>query len=162
MTYDLHQLCDLTDVTPRTVRYYIQQGLLPSPGASGPGAHYTEAHLHRLNLIRKLQKEHLPLAEIRDRLEELDDNEVARAARSASSAARASAGDYVRNLLHDVTRSSPPRAPDPPAYASDRSTWERIRLDRDVELHVRRPLSRVQNKQVDALIAAARQLFETP
>jgi DNA-binding transcriptional MerR regulator len=37
-TYDLAELCDLADVTPRTVRYYVQQGLLPSPGARGPGA----------------------------------------------------------------------------------------------------------------------------
>ena len=162
MTYDLQQLCDLTGVTPRTVRYYIQQGLLPSPGASGPGAHYTDAHLHRLNLIRKLQKEHLPLAEIRDRIESLDDATVARAASASSAKPRGSAADYVRSVLGESARGAPLRSPDVPTSSSDRSTWERIRIDRDVEIHVRRPLSRNQNKQVEELIAAARHIFGTP
>ena len=64
-TYDLQELCTEAGVTPRTVRYYIQQGLLQEPEARGPGAHYTEEHLDRLLLIKRLQKEHLPLAEIR-------------------------------------------------------------------------------------------------
>ena len=66
--YSLQDLADLADVTPRTIRYYVAQGLLPSPGRVGPGAHYTDGHLARLRLIRRLQREHLPLAEIRARL----------------------------------------------------------------------------------------------
>lgn len=162
MTYTLQQLCDLTGVTPRTVRYYISQGLLPSPGASGPGAHYTDAHFHRLNLIRKLQKDHLPLAEIRERLESLDDAAVVRASSRSAAKPRGSAADYVRNVLGESARKAPAQPPDVPQPSSDRSTWERIRLDRDVEIHVRRPLSRIQNKQVEELIAAARHIFETP
>jgi hypothetical protein len=42
---------------------------------------------------------------------------------------------------------------------STRSTWERIPLASDVELHVRRPLSREQNRQVERLLEAARDLF---
>src|SRR5215510_6434822 len=68
----LNDLCQQADVTARTVRYYIQQGLLPSPGL-GSGARYGSAHLTRLRVIRRLQREHLPLAEIRRRLESLDD-----------------------------------------------------------------------------------------
>jgi hypothetical protein len=41
-----------------------------------------------------------------------------------------------------------------------RSHWERISLDPDVELHVRRPLTRTANKRVERLITIARQLFE--
>jgi hypothetical protein len=40
-----------------------------------------------------------------------------------------------------------------------RSTWERIPLAPDVELHVRRPLSRSHNRLVDRLIDHARHLF---
>jgi hypothetical protein len=40
-----------------------------------------------------------------------------------------------------------------------RSTWDRIPLAPDVELHIRRPLSREQNRQVERLIEAARDLF---
>ena len=75
--YSLTELADLAGVTPRTVRYYMSQGLLPSSGTSGPGAKYDDAHLVRLRLVRKLQREHLPLAEIRQRLAGLDDATIA-------------------------------------------------------------------------------------
>jgi DNA-binding transcriptional MerR regulator len=170
LVYDLAELSDLARVTPRTVRYYIQQGLLRAPGATGPGAKYGEGHLNRLRLIRRLQQTHLPLAEIRRRLEKLSDQEVgellaedlrvsgARIGRSESAA------DYARGLLSAMVapgsaplRSSAP-APTPPA--ADRSQWERISLTPDLELHVRRPLSREHNKLVERLLAYVRRLLE--
>ena len=74
--YSLTELADLAGVTPRTVRYYLAQGLLPAVGQSGPGSKYDDGHLARLRVIRRLQAEHLPLAEIRRRLETLDDGEI--------------------------------------------------------------------------------------
>jgi hypothetical protein len=47
-----------------------------------------------------------------------------------------------------------------PAPAPDRSQWERVSLAPDVELHIRRPLTRQQNKRVDRLIAIGRELLE--
>ena len=41
-----------------------------------------------------------------------------------------------------------------------RAQWDRITLAPDVELHVRRPLTREQNRQVERLIDAARDIFE--
>jgi len=57
----------------------------------------------------------------------------------------------------DLTEPGPP---EPPTPTPDRSQWDRIGLAPDIELHVRRPLSRVQNKQVERLIALARQILE--
>ena len=74
--YTIGDLSRLADVTPRTVRYYLAQGLLPSPEPAGPATRYGEGHLARLRLIRRLQRDHLPLAEIRLRLERLRDEEV--------------------------------------------------------------------------------------
>lgn len=59
----------------------------------------------------------------------------------------------------------PAPAPGPaPTSASEpepeRAQWERITLDPDVELHIRRPLTRQQNKRVERLISIARQLLE--
>jgi hypothetical protein len=51
--YYINHLCDISGVTPRTVYYYVQQGLLPPPGARGPGARYDRRHLLRLQLIGK-------------------------------------------------------------------------------------------------------------
>jgi DNA-binding transcriptional MerR regulator len=81
--YTLTDLARLADVTPRTVRYYVHRGLLPSPEAAGPATRYGDGHLLRLRLIRLLQREHLPLAEIRTRLERMNDGEVETALRGA-------------------------------------------------------------------------------
>ena len=75
--YSLAELARVTGVTPRTVRYYIAQGLLPGANEVGPGASYDADHLARLRLIRELQRQHLPLAEIRTRLAGLRPAEVA-------------------------------------------------------------------------------------
>ncbi len=99
--YSLTELADLAGVTPRTVRYYMSQGLLPSSGSSGPGAKYDDAHLGRLRLVRKLQREHLPLAEIRQRLAGLDDAAIATLADQPPEVAdpQDSALDYIRRVL---------------------------------------------------------------
>jgi len=98
--YSLQDLVDLGGVTPRTIRYYIAQGLLPSPGKAGPGTTYTDGHLNRLRLIKRLQREHLPLAEIRSRVASLDDATVAALVEAPPSEPPAgSAIDYIRGVL---------------------------------------------------------------
>jgi len=256
--FTLTELAQRSRVTPRTVHFYIQQGLLKPAGSPGPGAKYDEGHIARLRLIRRLQREHLPLAEIRKRLDGMDD-EMVRAAVYETSAAEAaapepaappadepaSALDYVRLLLSrdrssawrsgrpasqssmlasrlpagpsaaaDSVRgplyewpvarqpamptarvgpatpaeaaepaepaasaappvrtsvSSPERTPVPPPAqapssaprpaAAERSQWERYTLAPDIELHVRRPLSRDQNRRVERLLALAPDIF---
>jgi DNA-binding transcriptional MerR regulator len=188
--YTLSELAHLSGVSPRTVRYYIQSGLLPAPIGAGPGARYTEAHLDRLRVIRKLQGSHLPLAEIRRRLESIPDERIADVADTvAEEPPSDSALDYISTVLGrprepmfaipapTMTHSSLPDAAPAPAPAAsgpapgpspepasarepERAQWERISLDPDVEIHVRRPLSRVQNKRVERLISIARQLLE--
>ena len=74
--YAIGDLAGLAGSTPRTIRYYVAQGLLPPPVGSGPGAHYTNDHLERLRLIQRLQRQHQPLSEIRQRLSQLGAREV--------------------------------------------------------------------------------------
>lgn len=98
--YSLQDLADLAGATPRTIRYYIAQGLLASPGRVGPGTTYTDGHLNRLRLIKRLQREHLPLAEIRLRLAALDDATVASLVEATpAEPASGSAIDYIRGVL---------------------------------------------------------------
>ena len=152
---ELTELADRAGVSIRTVRYYIQQGLLPKPESRGPGAHYTEEHLERLLLVKRLQREHLPLAEIRRVLE----------ASPGETPAPRSARDYIRSVIGDPTA----LAEDSVQYSvqapeivnpSTRSQWERVTLAPDIELHIRRPLSRAVNRQVERLIDAARDILE--
>lgn len=186
--YALSELADLAGVTPRTVRYYMSQGLLPAVGQSGPGNKYDMGHLARLRLIRRLQVEHLPLAEIRRRLDALDDDEILELAGSEPPPPpNDSALDYLRSVLQTTRHSgsasgapvvsfapnviaerhgeayvSTPATPSAAAATQpiERSQWERIVLAPDVELHIRRPLARAQNKQVDRLVTIARELLE--
>lgn len=75
----LAELTEAADVSVRTVRYYIAEGLLPPPVGGGPRSAYTPAHLDRLRLIGRLKAAYLPLKEIRRQLAGLDDAAVRRA-----------------------------------------------------------------------------------
>jgi DNA-binding transcriptional MerR regulator len=163
-TYDLNELSDRAGVTTRTVRYYIQQGLLPAPEAQGPSTRYGQGHLDRLLLIRQLQREHQPLAEIRAQLEGLADEDVSRVLSTTRPSKRpSSAVDYVRSVLgtppalrSEMRRAAPMSSPSP----SVKSQWERISLAPDVELHVRRPLTREANRRVEKLLDLARHILQ--
>jgi len=170
-TYTLTDLARLADVTPRTIRYYITQGLLPSPGQQGPSTRYDDSHLELLRVIKKLQNAHLPLAEIRARLRSITGEQMATITSSPDAEpASDSAIEYIRRVMGGPTTPLPMASEPPPAYArlvapgkepeAQRSQWERIPLDPDVELHIRRPLTRQHNKRVERLITIARQLFE--
>jgi DNA-binding transcriptional MerR regulator len=224
--FDLKTLCEKAGVTPRTVHFYVQQGLLPPAGAPGPGARYGEGHILRLKLIRLLQRQHLPLAEISKRLKGLSDDQVrdlVREVRERRASERGSALDYIRGILTEPRPASgfrlsasgvrlpasgfrlpasgsnagirqgradrepeagslnpeagrkpeagekpearsrkPAGSPKPEAGsrrdAGSRSQWERYELTDGIELHVRRPLSRMEQRQLDRILAASRDI----
>lgn len=61
----LEELVNISGLPLRTVRFYIQEGLLPGPDSRGKNARYTEEHLERLVWIQRLKEHHRPLREIR-------------------------------------------------------------------------------------------------
>ncbi len=169
---DLTELSDKTKVSPRTIRYYIQQGLIPAPETRGPGAHYGSDHVDRLNLIRRLQREHLPLSEIRKRIENLTPSEVKNILAVEAERPPDSASDYVKRVLNpnarielreprelSVPHASLPVDPSALRYAPQRAQWERFSFAPDVEVHVRRPVSREDNRRIERLLEAARRIF---
>src|SRR5215210_2899635 len=74
--YTIGQLAERAGVTPRTIRYYTAEGLLPRPDARGQYALYGEEHLLRLQLIGHLKETYLPLGEIKARIENLDADQI--------------------------------------------------------------------------------------
>lgn len=138
--YNINEISAMAGVTPRTVHFYIQQGLLPHPITRGPGAKYERRHLMRLRLVRMLQEEQLPLAEIRERLAAMSDAQV----------------EQTVSGTFGATATSGARPP----VGSDRSQWERVVVARGVELHFRRPLTRRRNKQVEQLLEEARRIMK--
>jgi DNA-binding transcriptional MerR regulator len=68
-TLSIADLAERAGTTRRTIRYYVAEGLLPSPGGRGQRRVYTDEHLIRLQAILRLKEAFLPLSEIRRRLE---------------------------------------------------------------------------------------------
>jgi len=74
-TFTLYQLCSLTEVSKRTVRYYMQTGLVDRPIGQKKAAHYTEQHLEQLLFISKWKKSGLSLDRISELLKQQDEPE---------------------------------------------------------------------------------------
>jgi DNA-binding transcriptional MerR regulator len=73
--YRMKDLCEATGLPRQAIHFYIQQGLLPAGRKTGRNmAWYTEEHLDRLHLIKKLQHERfLPLKAIKALFDGEDD-----------------------------------------------------------------------------------------
>jgi len=61
MKLNLQQLAEQAGVPGRTIRFYIQKGLIPGPEGEKRGAFYTEVHLGELLRIRQWQETGLSL-----------------------------------------------------------------------------------------------------
>lgn len=72
--YKMKDLCKITGLGRQVIHFYIQQGLVPPGRKTGHNmAWYTENHLERIQMIRKLQHERfLPLKAIKAILDEQD------------------------------------------------------------------------------------------
>lgn len=83
-SYPLTELCSLVDLPVRTVRYYIQQGLVDRPDGETRSARYAQRHVDQLLLIKKWTAAGLSLDRIRDLLAGSDPQVPARARRPGS------------------------------------------------------------------------------
>ena len=106
-TLGIGELAARAGVTPRTVRYYVAEGLLPPPAGTGQQRVYAHEHLLRLKAIRRLKEAYLPLAEIRQRLAGRSLVELQRLA-EAPPPPPSSALEYIASIL--ATPPGRPRA----------------------------------------------------
>lgn len=178
--YGLKELSELSGTSVRTIRYYIQERLVPRPHGRGPKAAYGDEHLDRLLLIRNLQDGGETLEQIRDLLAVMDESDVQSSLadlarerhRPPAPADSSEALEYIRTArasgltsarvqhsasLRDAAVRSGPQTSAP--GGSRLSTWEHIALTPDIELHVRRPLPRTQHRDLDKLLEKAREIF---
>ena len=72
-TFSLDEISALAELPRRTVRYYIQCGLIDRPQGIGKGAFYSERHVEQLLLLRKWQLAGLSLERIGELLKQPDD-----------------------------------------------------------------------------------------
>ena len=66
----IDELCALVDLPRRTVRYYIQEGLVDRPAGAKRGAYYTRRHVEQLMTVRTWQRAGLSLERIRELVSE--------------------------------------------------------------------------------------------
>ena len=179
-TFTLSELAETSGVSKRSIRYYIQSGLLPAAPRTGRGTVYPSSHLARLALIQQLKERHQPLDEIRRQIEDLSDAEVVASLGESERRAESRATSYIDAVLgaSESCRSGEPGWSSSPSSPSSwpgargstaqsparsgslqRSRWDRVSLSRDVEIHLRRPLSSRHRKQVERLIEFAVSLF---
>jgi len=142
--YSLSDLKSLASVSPRTVRYYIAEGLLPPPVVAGARSYYTQGHLDRLRLIGHLKSNYLPLREIRKRMAGMDDAEVSQAVAELGEAIatdghaiydRDTAANYLARVMEDA-RPAPlylrtAREPEPGVFAIDQPAASLADVDFD-------------------------------
>jgi DNA-binding transcriptional MerR regulator len=178
-------------VTKRTIRYYTSEGLLPEPVKDKEGSRYcyTQEHVERLELIRRLKLRYLPLQEIKRILaltapedvsnllgmqDTLSSAKPEAPARPQMFREKSSAKDYIEDLFSNPewdpnqgsipTRGhhkTPPASPMPaPAPQTGRETWAHIDLAPGIELHVLEGLDPETKRLVEKLVQYALKLLE--
>jgi len=127
-------LAERVDMPVRTIRFYIAQGLLPGPGSRGKSATYSDEHVIRLCLIRRLADQRVPLAKIAELVGDLALDEaralLAREEQRASELEVAehagSPKDYVAALLRDAQAAKSSSVPPPKTVGRDFSRSPRL------------------------------------
>lgn len=175
-TISLTELSQTTGESERTLRYWVQFGLLSGPLEKGPAARYPAEHVARVAWIRGRQAEGVPLKAILTELSRAERHQVerppAQAVTDNNSQGRTAIQEYLARadlLTHKVA--SPVSAPPPISSASPpssaewnppRSRWEHVQLDDGVELLIKRPLDTWRQRKVEKLLRYAATLFANP
>ena len=74
--YSIDELSAETGVTPRTIRYYITEGMIPPAHGRGASATYDRRHLLKLKLIVELKDRFKPLETIKRELAGLSTDDL--------------------------------------------------------------------------------------
>jgi len=178
--YTIQELSELTGFSRRTIRYYIQEGLLKPPAGRGRGGYYYDSHLNALSKIRQLQNQGLRLSTIspilKEAVTETLDKIIVRSedkvwdGDDADETMRAEESEDVRfkqSLHESASRTEQPRHPSQPPHPLDppqpssRQVWIRYLIADGAALHVRRDIDINQRKKIDQLIRLADAILNT-
>ena len=138
VTMKLEELAKQSGVSARTVRYYVQRGLLPAPEFRGRDTTYNEEHLHRLKAIRKLQERFLPLDAIETELKRASAEEIRKLGEGVQEPQKVKAHPYREPSL-DPRRGRPPAGAGEPVQLVPRAEateWVRWEILPGLEIHV--------------------------
>ena len=179
-TYSLKEVATQVGVELRVLRSWMGSPYRILRGVGrGSGARYSQHFRDRAMLAQRLRTENVTLGEIAKRLSGIPDEELEQILASGVGAmqqkVRGSAADYAAAALssrgmftsalqqrmagHSATRSQQVPAATTSQRAGARVNWERITLSDGVEIHVRRPMNREENRLLERLLEEAERIF---
>ncbi len=155
VAFTLNELAEGTKIEARTIRSYIEKGLLPNAETRGRGATYTAEHRDRLKVIQFLRRARPgdTLNDIRLHLQKLSPQQITALAGGSISAAAINAPDEQDH--EDDVRGFIPLPPPAQMTEIERlvgalrrcggvaqgsikaESWHRIAVTEDIELSVR-------------------------
>ena len=179
------ELARRANVSVRTIRFYIAEGLLPAPQTRGRFTSYDEDALLRLQAIRYFKEAFLPLREIRDRLEGLTTAEVralleelGQFVNNAPREKRSTAVDYIDQRVakkagpprqmaepNRAYRATQPGMPVPPVIKPTRpprpETWRHFHIAPGINIQASSGLDVDNEKRLEELLQFASRLFSS-
>jgi DNA-binding transcriptional MerR regulator len=179
-TYSLKEVATQVGVELRVLRSWMGSPYRILRGVGrGSGARYSQHFFDRAKLTQRLRTENVTLGEIAKRLSGIPDEELEQLLAGGVGAmqqkGRGSAADYAAAALssrgmftsalqqrmagHSATRSQQVPAATTSQRAGARVHWERITLSDGVEIHVRRPMNREENRLLERLFEEAERIF---
>ena len=175
--YLIGELAERAGVSVRTIRYYISEGLLPSPEVRGRYSVYDEDYLQRIRLIMRLKEAYLPIKEIRKKLETETEEEILSflAMFESTQAQKNEALSYIASVKEPKAdqRLKMMRMPPAPANmdsapispqsrgisSSEDSSWRRMEIVPGMELHINEKMYAHLEREVQALIVELKRRF---
>ena len=179
-TYSLKEVAEQVGVEIRVLRSWMGSPYRILRGVGrGSGARYSQHFRDRAMLAQRLRTENVTLGEIAKRLSGIPDEELEQILAGGVGAmqqkGRGSAADYAAAALssrgmftsalqqhmagHSATRSQQAPTATTSQRAGARVHWERITLSDGVEIHVRRPMNREENRLLERLLEEAERIF---
>jgi len=178
--YTIDDLSELTGHSRRTIRYYIQEGLVDSPAGRGKGGFYFEKHLSQLRLIKNLQEKGMSLSSISKYMEQGKEDkeklnnksanykmsdEAFPGARQRSDMMKMKMDkDSIKEAFYNENKklnyktlhfldpyALPPR--------SKREVWVKHEIAPGLEINIKRDLEKKQKRKIDDIIRVAREIL---
>ena len=179
--FQISELSNLTGHTIRTIRYYMDEGLLPQPEIQGRYAYFDDSFVLRLKLIQRLKDAYLPLKEIKRILDALNEDQIKEYAEkedlselglnAITPIASRGALDYIDNVMksqknrsvmeNQRPQSTPSSGNQRRSFEVGRSSaelknegmsWRRIELRRGIELHIDEKIISAEGAKILSII----------
>jgi len=152
--YSIAEISEMTGLSRRTIRYYLQRGLIPSPHGAGRGRYYTEDHLVRIKKIIDLQSKGMFLDEIVRHLAAGVDEETEVFERPLDPEKMRLPHTVSLNAYEADTPVTAPDLAEPQAVGhkpASREIWVRVPLADGVEMSIREDLTMLMDDHLQQL-----------